>query len=120
MSGLAPSAAVSGFGRPCATDMTARIALAYVGNAVDAAGFRLAGARVYSPAAGEETAALAHARDIAQVVLLSSEVAAALPRGELEAALAAVQPLAAILPEVGEISPLDPAERVRAQLGLER
>ena len=100
--------------------MTARIALAYVGDAVDAAGFRLAGARVFTPAAGEEAAALAHARDIAQVVLLSRDVAAALPRGELEAALAALQPLAVIVPDGGEISPLDPAERVRAQLGLER
>ena len=100
--------------------MMARIALAYVGDTVDAAGYRLAGARVFTPAAGEEATALAHARDIAQVVLLSREVAAALPRGELEAALAALQPLAAIVPEGGEISPLDPAERVRAQLGLER
>ena len=100
--------------------MTARIALAYVGDAVDAAGFRLAGARVFSPAAGEETAALGQARGAAQVVLLSREVAAALPRSELETALAALQPLLAIVPEGGEISPLDPAERVRAQLGLER
>jgi vacuolar-type H+-ATPase subunit F/Vma7 len=100
--------------------MTARIALAYVGDAVDAAGYRLAGARVFSPAAGEETAALGHARSAAQVVLLSREVAAALPRSALEAALAALQPLLAIVPEGGEISPLDPAERVRAQRGLER
>ena len=100
--------------------MPARLALAYVGDAVDAAGFRLAGARVYSPAAGEEAAALTHARDIAQVVLLSPGVAAALPRGDLEAALSALQPLVAIVPEGGSISPLDPAERVRAQLGLER
>ena len=100
--------------------MTARIALAYVGDTVDAAGYRLAGARVFTPAAGEEATALAHARDIAQVVLLSREAAAAMPRGPLEAALAALQPLAAIVPEGGETSPLDPAERVRAQLGLER
>ena len=100
--------------------MTARIALAYVGDAVDAAGYRLAGARVFVPAAGEEAAAMAQARDTAQVVLLSREVAAAMPRGQLEAALAALQPLVAIVPEGGETSPLDPAERVRAQLGLER
>ena len=100
--------------------MTARIALAYVGDAVNAAGFRLAGARVFAPASGEEVVALRRAREAAQVVLLSRETAAALPRGELEAALAALQPLTAIVPEGGEISPLDPAERVRAQLGLER
>lgn len=100
--------------------MPARTALAYVGNAADAAGFRLAGARVFSPAEGDEAAAMKRARSAAQVVLLSPEVAAALPRSDLEAALAALQPLVAIVPDSHGISPLDPAERVRAQLGLER
>ena len=95
-------------------------ALAYVGDAVRAAGFRLAGARVFSPVPGEEAAALAQARGEAHVVLLSVAVAAALPRGEREAAQAALQPLVAIVPDSGEVSPFDPAERVRAQLGLER
>jgi len=99
--------------------MTSRVALAYVGDAVTAAGFRLAGARVFSPASGAEAAALAQARAAAEVVLLSAQVAEALPRGELEAAQAALQPLLAIVPEGGTISPADPAERVRAQLGLE-
>jgi vacuolar-type H+-ATPase subunit F/Vma7 len=99
--------------------VTSRIALAYVGDAVDAAGFRLAGARVFTPGPGEEAAALARARLAAEVVLLSSQVAAALPRGELESTLAALQPLAAIVPDGDRISPLDPAECVRALLGLE-
>lgn len=100
--------------------MAARSALAYIGDAVDAAGFRLAGARVFSPAPGEEAAALAQARSVAQVVLLSAQVAAALPRSELEDAQTALQPLVAIVPAGGEISSCDPAERVRSQLGLER
>lgn len=100
--------------------MSARVPLAYIGDAVDAAGFRLAGARVFTPLAGEEGAALAQARGAAQLVLLSREAAAAVPRAELEKALAALQPLVAIVPEGDELSPLDPAERVRAQLGLER
>jgi len=100
--------------------MTARTALAYVGDAVGAAGFRLAGAGVFTPDAGAEAAALAQARESAQVVLLSAAVAQALPKGELLAALAALQPLVAIIPGGGAISPLDPAERVRAQLGLEQ
>jgi vacuolar-type H+-ATPase subunit F/Vma7 len=100
--------------------MTAPIALAYVGDAVSGAGFRLAGARVFSPEPGQERAALAQACAAAQVVLISGEVAAALPRAELEAAQAALQPLLAIVPERDSVSPLDPAERVRAQLGLER
>lgn len=97
-----------------------RVALAYVGDAAQAAGFRLAGARVFSPAPGEESAALAQARASAQVVLLAAEVAAALPRAELLQAQAALQPLLAIVPQGEALCPLDPAERVRAQLGLER
>lgn len=94
--------------------------LAYVGDAVDAAGFRLAGARVYTPAGGAEAAALAHARTAARVVLLSPQLACALPRAELDAALAALAPLTAIVPSGGEVPAVDPSERVRAQLGLER
>lgn len=96
-------------------------AIAYVGDPVTAAGFRLAGACVFSPAPGGEKAALAQARGAARVVLLSAEVAEAIPRAELDAALAALRPLTAIVPaSTGELSGADPAERVRAQLGLER
>lgn len=94
--------------------------LAYVGDAVSAAGFRLAGASTFSPTAGEEAAALAQARQAADVLLLSDEVAAALPREELGALLTATAPLVAIVPRAGAApSANDPAERVRAQLGLE-
>jgi hypothetical protein len=44
-----------------------------------------------------------------------------MPRAELDAALVAGRPLLVLLPEAdGEPSRLDPAQRVRAQLGLER
>jgi vacuolar-type H+-ATPase subunit F/Vma7 len=96
-------------------------AIAYVGDAVTAAGFRLAGASVFSPVPGGEAGALAQARGAARVVLLSAEAAEAIPRADLDAALAALQPLTAIVPgRGGELSAADPAERVRAQLGLER
>jgi vacuolar-type H+-ATPase subunit F/Vma7 len=95
--------------------------VAYIGDAVTAAGFRMAGVRTWSPAPGEEAAALAQARREAGVVLLSGEVAAALPAAQVDGALAALQPLVAIVPEPdAALSPLDPAGRVRAQLGLER
>jgi vacuolar-type H+-ATPase subunit F/Vma7 len=94
---------------------------AYVGDAVSAAGFRLAGARTFSPSPGEEAGALAQARRVADLVLVSDEVAAALPRTELNALLTTLQPLVAIVPRPGEaLSARDPAERVRAQLGLEQ
>lgn len=93
--------------------------LAYVGNAHDAAGWRLVGALALAPAAGEEAAAFAHARAQASMVLIGGEVARALPTPVLEAALAALQPLLLILPDEGKALPFDPAERVRRQLGLE-
>jgi hypothetical protein len=95
--------------------------LAYLGNALDAAGWRLAGAVVDSPLPGSEVAAFAAARASAAVVLVSSEVARALPMDVLEPALAALQPLVLVLPDDSGTRPLafDPAERVRRQLGLE-
>jgi vacuolar-type H+-ATPase subunit F/Vma7 len=94
---------------------------AYVGDAVSAAGFRLGGARTFTPAPGEEAAALAQACRTADLVLLSDDVAAALPHAELNALLAALQPMAAIVPRWREaLSVRDPGERVRAQLGLDQ
>lgn len=94
--------------------------LAYLGNEHDAAGWRLAGALAIAPEAGDEAAAFERALRAASLLLLSSEVAAALPPALLEPALAALQPLVLVLPEAGR-GPLvlDPAERVRRQLGLE-
>lgn len=101
--------------------MATKATIAYVGDPVSAAGFRLAGARIWSPPAGGEAAALAQARRAAKVVLLSEEVGAALAPAQLDAALAALQPLVAIVPPAGGgVSAADPAERVRVQLGLER
>lgn len=95
--------------------------LAYIGNPLDAAGWRLAGALALSPAAGGEAQALDEARRSAAIVLVSSEVARALPLEVLEPALAALQPLLLVLPDDSSAHPLaiDPAERVRRQLGLE-
>jgi hypothetical protein len=95
--------------------------LAYLGNALDAAGWRLAGALTFTPAATEAVAALAAARQAAALVLIDRETASALPPGVLEPALAALQPLVLVLPDAADAPPLalDPAERVRRQLGLE-
>jgi vacuolar-type H+-ATPase subunit F/Vma7 len=96
-------------------------AFSYVGSEIEAAAFRLAGAACWSPASGEEVAALRAAQAAAEVVFLDATTAARLPRADLDAALASGQPLLVIVPALdGERSALDPAERVRAQLGLER
>ncbi|HQR21602.1 MAG TPA: hypothetical protein PLE54_16700 [Burkholderiaceae bacterium] len=96
-------------------------AFAYVGNALDGAGLRLAGVQCWVPAAGGELVAFRQARAAAEAVFLAIDVAEKLPRGELDMALAAGRPLLILVPRPGdEPSPLDPAERARAQLGLER
>lgn len=92
----------------------------YLGDEVSAAGYRLAGALVRTPTAGEETAALAWARSRAPLVLVSAAVAAGIAAGALRAALAALTPLVLIVPDLHDEVPLpDLAARLRTQLGLE-
>jgi vacuolar-type H+-ATPase subunit F/Vma7 len=94
--------------------------IAFVGDAVMASGYRLAGVAVHVPAPGEEVAAFERARNEAKVVLLGMDTALKIPLARLEAAIAAPAPLVLIVPELdGRPSPVDPAARVRRQLGLE-
>lgn len=93
---------------------------AYVGAPEDAAGFRLAGVRCWTPR-GDAAPAFAAARASGvDAVFVSADVAEHLPRADIEAALAAGHPLVLVVPGPGGgASRLDPAERVRAQLGLD-
>ena len=92
----------------------------YLGDEVSAAGYRLAGAIVRTPLAGEEASALAWARTQAPLVLVSATVAAAVADKALRAALSAPAPLVLIVPDLhGEVPLPDLAARLRAQLGLE-
>lgn len=98
---------------------TPSVALAFVGDAIAAAGFRLAGVRTFVPRPGEEHAAFAQALEAAAAVFVSPAVAAKLEAAELDRALVASAPLVAIVPD-DTPPPFDPAERVRRQLGVER
>ncbi len=92
----------------------------YLGDEVSAAGFRLAGAIVRTPGAGEETSALAWARAQAPLVLVSANVATGIDAASLGAALSALAPLVLVVPGLeGDVPPPDLAARLRAQLGLE-
>jgi vacuolar-type H+-ATPase subunit F/Vma7 len=95
-------------------------AVVYLGDAVTAAGYRLAGAVVRTPSTGEEAEALAWARAQAPLVLLSTGVAAHVGEAVLRAALAALAPLVLIVPDLhGEVPLPDLAARLRSQLGLD-
>lgn len=94
-------------------------AVVFVGDATSAAGFRLAGVRAIVPPAGGERAALQSARAAAPLVLVAASVAARVPPAELSAALVALTPIVAVIPDLaGGATPPDLAARLRAQLGL--
>lgn len=95
------------------------VSVVHVGDARSAAGFRLAGARVLTPARGDEAAALQDARAAADLVLVDSTVAAALPEAILREAVTALHPLVLVIGDVDGAVPVpDIAARLRTQLGL--
>jgi len=100
--------------------MTAPI---YLGDEVSAAGYRLAGAVVRTPAPGEETAALARAcaqEPRVPLVLVSAAVAAGVAEAVLARTLSALSPLVLIVPDLqGAATVPDLAARLRLQLGFE-
>lgn len=94
--------------------------LVFVGNAVRAAGFRLAGFRTLTPEREREIADIEAARQASDLVVLDADVAERIPPARLDAWLVAGAPPVVIAPRAdGSVSPADPAERVRVQLGLD-
>ena len=92
----------------------------YLGDEVGAAGYRLAGARVRTPGAGEEVAALQWACAQAPLVLVSAAVASRIDDAALRERLSALAPLVLVVPDAQGVVPLpDLAARLRGQLGLE-
>jgi len=93
----------------------------YIGDEATAAGFRLAGAEVRVPSPAEALEAFQRAREPeTDLILLSAEVAAQLPREELAAAVLGERPLVAIVPDVhGRHAAPDVARDVRLALGIE-
>ena len=92
----------------------------YLGDDVSAAGYRVAGARVRTPAPGKARAALAQAMVDAPLVLVSAALASEIGEPALLPALAAAAPLVLVVADAqGGAAPPDVAARLRAQLGLE-
>jgi len=92
----------------------------YIGDELTAAGFRLAGAQIRLPPAGEEAASLCQAQRDGQLILVSADVAARIPRAPLEVALAALAPLTLVVPDLLGRQPIpDRIQRLRRQMGME-
>jgi vacuolar-type H+-ATPase subunit F/Vma7 len=93
----------------------------YIGDEATGTGYRLAGAEVRVPSPAEVADTFRRAIEAeADLILLSADVAAALPRDELEAAVLGGHPLVAIVPDVHGRHPApDVAREVRMALGIE-
>lgn len=91
----------------------------YIGDAVSAAGFRLAGLRIHVPDATELVMQIEQAATDAPLVLLGADLAAQLPVAELDRLLSAVTPAVVVVPDVrGQADLPDLATRLRQQLGV--
>ena len=91
----------------------------YIGDAVSAAGYRLAGLRVHVPDTTELLTQIEQACNDAPLVLLGADLAAQLPVVVLDRLLSAVAPAVVVVPDVrGQAVLPDLAHRLRQQLGV--
>ncbi|MEO5363329.1 MAG: hypothetical protein H7838_06860, partial [Magnetococcus sp. DMHC-8] len=92
----------------------------FVGDAVSATGWRLAGVQTVVPAAGEEATVLTRlCTPPAQLVLLTAAVAQRLPVALQQHLFALVAPLVLVVPDArDQVAMPDLAENVRRQLGV--
>ncbi len=90
----------------------------FIGDEVTAAGFRLAGVRVAVPAPGQEAPLFRQAREGADLILVTVEVAERIPE-LLRDAFKSAKPLVLVVPDArGRAVLPDPAAGLRRQLGL--
>ena len=91
----------------------------YIGDAVSATGYRLAGLRVQVPDTADLLAQIEQAANDASLVLLGADLAAQLPVAALDRLLSAVSPAVVVVPDVrGQAELPDLANRLRQQLGV--
>ncbi|MEO5352999.1 MAG: hypothetical protein H7835_07280 [Magnetococcus sp. XQGC-1] len=97
-------------------------AILFIGDAVSAAGWRLAGVESMVPATGEEVALLTRVcTPPTQLVLLTAAVAQTLPTPLRQRLFAQLSPLVLVVPDVRDTVVMpDLAESVRKQLGVEQ
>jgi vacuolar-type H+-ATPase subunit F/Vma7 len=92
---------------------------AYIGDEVEAAGYRLAGLAVYVARREDLRALIRSACEQAPLVLIGAASARELPAAELDRLLASVTPPVVVVPDVRQRAGLpDLATRLRGQLGV--
>jgi len=91
----------------------------YIGDAVSAAGYRLAGLRVQVPDTADLLSQIERACTDAPLVLLGADLAGQLPVADLDRLLSRVTPAVVVVPDVrGQVALPDLAKRLRQQLGV--
>lgn len=91
----------------------------YIGDAVSAAGYRLAGLRVHVPNTDAIHTEIEQVCRDAPLVLLGADIAAQLPVAELDRLLSALTPAVVVVPDVrGQAALPELANRLRQQLGV--
>jgi vacuolar-type H+-ATPase subunit F/Vma7 len=95
-------------------------AVVVLGDEASCAGFRLAGVAAHCPATADPSADFTRALASSQLVVLTRGVAAALPSGALQRAMARELPLVVVLPDIdAPLADTGLAQRIRAVLGIE-
>jgi len=91
----------------------------YIGDAVSAAGYRLAGLRTHVPGTVDINMEIEQACHEAPLVLLGADIASQLPAADLDRLLSRVTPAVVVVPDVRGKAPLpDLVSRLRRQLGV--
>ncbi len=94
-------------------------ACAFLGDEVSGLGFRLAGVEVYCPDSQEGRALFLRLREEARVIVMTAEIAAALPPDLLRDAELAIWPLVLVIPDVrNRVAAPDLVADVRRRLGM--
>jgi vacuolar-type H+-ATPase subunit F/Vma7 len=92
----------------------------FIGDELTAAGFRLTGIETLAPDPKDVGHAFDDARARAGLVIITADLARAIPAADLEAALLAEAPALAIVPDVRfAAEPPDLAGRLRRVLGID-
>lgn len=91
----------------------------YIGDEAAAAGYRLAGVRVYTPVPAALQETLRMAAGAASLIMLSARLAGQLPAAELQRLQAQVSPPLLIVPDLsGGTAPPDLVTSLRRNLGM--
>ncbi|WP_303901506.1 V-type ATP synthase subunit F [Thiohalomonas denitrificans] len=92
----------------------------FIGDELSAAGYRLAGVRIWTPDDEELLPVFRRAREEADLILLNVDYARRLPAAEVREAQRALRPQLLIVPDIRHQHPMrDLLSRIHNQLGMQ-